>query len=265
VVSASAAWAAAATLIATAFALSTFERWQARRRRHERAWTVSLAMFAVASAALWWGAGHGWDAATFRVFFLFGACLNVPWLALGSVELLYGERVGRAATTVVALVSAFAAGVLTVAPLKGSIPRDDLPQGKDVFGVLPRVFAGVFSGVGATVVVVLAVLSAVRVWRGSARTRRTAATPLARPGRLVAGNLLIALGTLVLGASGTLNGRLGAMNAFSITLVVGIAVLFVGFLVATTASSPSAAAPALTMPPPIAALLDEVDRELASR
>ena len=53
-----------------------------------------------------------------------------------------------------------------------------------------------------------------------------------RPGApLALGNVLIALGTLVLSASGTLNARLGAMTAFAVTLVLGIAVLFAGFLV----------------------------------
>ena len=45
------------------------------------------------------------------------------------------------------------------------------------------------------------------------------------------GNVLIAAGTLILSASGTLAGRLGKDRAFAITLLVGIAVLFAGFLV----------------------------------
>ena len=51
------------------------------------------------------------------------------------------------------------------------------------------------------------------------------------PGRLALGNLLIAAGTLVLSASGTLAGRLGKDRAFVVTLLVGIVVLFAGFLV----------------------------------
>lgn len=47
-------------------------------------WAVSLAMFSVASAALFVGAAWSWSGPTFRVFYLFGAVLNVPWLALGS-------------------------------------------------------------------------------------------------------------------------------------------------------------------------------------
>jgi uncharacterized membrane protein HdeD (DUF308 family) len=54
------------------------------------------------------------------------------------------------------------------------------------------------------------------------------------PGQLVVGNLLIAAGTIVLSASGTLAGRLGKDTAFAITLLIGIVVLFAGFLVAST-------------------------------
>jgi drug/metabolite transporter (DMT)-like permease len=54
------------------------------------------------------------------------------------------------------------------------------------------------------------------------------------PGRLVLGNVLIATGTLVLSASGTLAGRLGKDRAFVVTLLVGIVILFAGFLVATS-------------------------------
>src|ERR1700716_435924 len=40
------ALAAGATLVAVAFAMSTFDRWLARRRRHELAWAVALVLFA---------------------------------------------------------------------------------------------------------------------------------------------------------------------------------------------------------------------------
>ncbi len=233
-VSTNAALAAAATLIALAFAASTFERWLDRRRAHDLAWSASLLFFCVASAALWLGVAKGWDGATFRVFFLFGAIVNVPWLAIGSIYLLAGQRQGRRWAVVTAALSCFAAGVLAVAPTKGRLPTDGLPKGSAVFGVLPRVLAAVASGAGALVVVVGAVWSAVRLARGPSRLRRPQAI---NPSRLAAGNVLIALGTLVLGASGTLAGRIGEVRAFGLTLVIGITVLFSGFLVATSASA----------------------------
>src|SRR3954470_19682505 len=109
-VTAKAALAALATLVAVAFALSTFERWLNRRRRHELAWTASLTMFAVASPARWVGVSTGWTEPTFRVFFLFGAILNVPFLALGTVYLLAGTRVGERVAGALTLAPACAAG-----------------------------------------------------------------------------------------------------------------------------------------------------------
>lgn len=224
------ALAAAAGLVALAFALSTLERWLDRRRRHELAWTVALFMFTVGAGALLLGAANGWNGPTFRVFYLFGAILNVPFLALGTVYLLGGRRRGDAWAAAVALAGAFAAGVLAVAPLHGDVPVHRLPQGSEVFGVLPRVLAAVASGAGALVVLAGAVRSAWRL-RTSGRDR-----PGSR--RLAAANAVIALGTLVLGASGLLNSVLGEMEGFAVTLTIGITLLFLGFL-ATNTSPPA--------------------------
>ncbi|MDP9387129.1 MAG: hypothetical protein M3Q48_04190 [Actinomycetota bacterium] len=221
------ALAAAATLVALAFAMSTFERWLARRRPHELAWTVALAMFCLASAALAAGAALGWDAATFRVFYLFGAVANVPVLALGTAYLLSPRRRADAWAAAVALYVAFAAGVVAVAPFTAPLPRSELARGSEVFGALPRILAAVGSGAGAVVIMGGALWSAAR--------RRTA--------RAVVSNALIALGVFVTGASGLLNSVLDEMTGFAVTLVAGIVLLFAGYLVATAAPPAPAAAP----------------------
>lgn len=227
-----AALAATATLVALAFAGGTLERWLERRGSHDLAWTIALSMFAIASGALWLGMAKGWDSATFRVFYLFGAIVNVPWLALGTVCLLGQPRIARRVAAITAALSFFAAGVVAVAPLKASVPHDGLPKGSDLFGVLPRVLAAVGSGVAALVVIAGAVWSAIR----AARHRGDRATGP----RLAVGNGLIAVGTLVLGASGTLAGRVGEARAFAITLVAGIVALYAGFVVATSRGVASA-------------------------
>jgi hypothetical protein len=214
----------AATLIALAFSLSTFERFLAGRRRYELAWSVALALFAVASAALALGASDGWSGATYRVFYLFGGVINVPVLATGTVYLLFGKRAGDITFLCVGLAAAFAAGVLVSTPFSHPLPRHTLAQASQVFPALPEIMAGVGSG-GATIVIVVgAVVSAAR-WRR---------------GRLVAANALIAAGTLITGASGLLNSVFDKMTAFSVALSVGILVIFFGFLIAT----PSATKPA---------------------
>jgi hypothetical protein len=216
------ATAVGAALVALAFAMSTFERWLGRARRHELAWSLSLAMFAIASGALAYGSQSGWNGVAFRTFFLFGAIVDVPFLAVGTVYLLAGRRRGDQIAAVVALLSAFAAGVVVMAPFTHSLPAHTLPQGKDVFGALPRVLAAVGSGAGALVVFGGAVYSAVRFRRG----------------RMVGANVLIAAGTAILGAGGLLNSVLDQMTGFAVTLVVGIVVLFAGFLVASSRPRP---------------------------
>lgn len=230
-----AALAAAATLVALAFTLALLDRWLARRRRHEGAWTLSMAMFTVASAALWVGVADGWTSLSFRTFYLFGAILNVPWLALGTVELLAGPTWGRWCTRALALLSAFACGVVLEAPLRAPIPADGLPSGRELFGPAPRILAATCSGVAATVVIVGALWSAYRLLRGRRRSANPEAGPVRVPRRLALGNVMIAVGTGVLGASGSFAGRLGAARAFAVTLVAGVLILFCGFLVASSA------------------------------
>lgn len=224
-----AALAAAATLVAVAFGFSTLDRWLRRRRPHELAWTVSLGLFALGSAALWFSESVGWSLGSFRLFYLAGAVLNVPWLALGTVYLLGGQRLGDRVRWWLVLLSGLSVGVVLFAPTRMGVSVGELPTGKDVFGVAPRVLAAVGSGVAALVIVGGALWSVWRMVRG-----RRAGAPDAVSSERVWGNVLIAVGTLVLSASGSLAGRLGKDRSFAITLLVGIAVLFAGFLVAGT-------------------------------
>jgi len=218
--------AVAASLVALAFALSTLERWLAARRRHELAWTVALAMFAAAAGALAAGAEAGWSGAAFRAFYLFGAVIDVPILALGTVYLLWSAQVGDRAAAAVSLFAAFAAGVLVTAPFRAALPANELAQGSRVFDPLPRILAATGSAGGALVIFLGAGWSAWRVARTGA------------PRRLFWSNSTIAAGTLVLSASGTLNSVFGAMTAFAVTLLIGITVIFAGFLIAAAGPAP---------------------------
>lgn len=240
-----AALAAAASLVAVAFCLSTLDRWLRKRRPHELAWTVSLALFALGSLALWWAESTGWGLGSFRVFYLAGAVLNVPWLALGTVYLLAGERVGHRVRWWLVFLSGLTVGIVGFAPTKTGVSGGELPTGKEVFGVAPRVLAAVGSGVAALVIIIGALWSAWRVARGR-NPSLGAQRSVPAPRRLVWGNVLIAAGTLVLSASGSLAGRLGKDTAFAVTLLMGIAVLFTGFLVA---SAPRPRPAVVALPP----------------
>jgi hypothetical protein len=233
------ALAAVSGLVSLAFGLATLDRWTRRRRPHELAWTVAMALFFVAAMSLWWAEARGWSAPSFRMFFAFGAVINVPWLALGTVYLLAGRRAGDATMRVLLVFSGFALGAVVMAPVSGVIEPDVLPTGKEHFGALPRVLAAVGSAVPAVVIFAGAAWSAWRVIRGANPALTTAAVRnVSSAGRLALGNILIAAGAAVLSASGTFAGRLGADTSFAVTLSAGISVLFAGFLVASNATSP---------------------------
>ena len=221
-----------ATAVATLFAQATLARFTRDRRPQDLAWTISLALFVGGAAALATGVSTGWDNGTFRIFFLLGAVLTVPWLALGTVHLLAGPTVGRRVQWGLVFFSGLAAGVLFTAPIDGPIHGNTIPVGSDVFGVFPRVLAAVGSGVGAVVIIAGALWSA---WR-FARSRTSPGN-----GRRAAANVLIALGTLVLSSGGLIQGVAGKDEAFVISLASGIVVIYIGFLVASGATAPRAA------------------------
>lgn len=219
-----------ATAVATLFAQATLVRYTRRRKPHELAWTVSLAMFALACAALGLGSSTGWDTATFRVFYLLGAIVNVPWLALGTVYLLTGPVAGRRVQWALVLFTGFSAGVVLAAPM-GALPAEGIPEGRLVFSGLPRALAGIGSGLAAVVIFAGAVWSIARLLRNR----------FPGAGRLAVTNSLIALGTLVLSSGGLLQGFVGHDEAFTLSLALGISVIYAGFLVSSPNRRPEPA------------------------
>jgi hypothetical protein len=222
-----------ATAIATVFAQATGVRYARTKAPHQAAWT-----FALASAALATGASTGWDKGTFRAFYLLGAVVNVPWLALGTIYLLFGNAVGGHVRTGLIFFTGLATGAILVAPMHGTIdPTGPIPVGKDVFGAFPRALAGIGSGLGAVVVFVGAVWSAVTLLRAQ---RRPGGTEVPRARALAGGNALIALGTLILSSGGLVQGVIGHDEAFALSLAIGISVIYAGFVVASGVTRPSA-------------------------
>ena len=79
--------AATATLVGAVFAASLLRRYSrgGRTQPAQLVWGIALIMFSGASLALFTGVVGGWSETEFRLFYLFGGVLNVPWLALGSL------------------------------------------------------------------------------------------------------------------------------------------------------------------------------------
>lgn len=214
------------------------------RSKHLLAWLVSMLAFAVASVALWAGAAFGWDIATFRVFYLFGAILSVPPLGLGTLYLLSSEKTADRCAIAVAVASVFAIGVLTAAPTTGRLSAIGLPNGADVFTALPRLLAAIASIAGSLVVIGGAIWTLQQSKKKQAAQQLASQPATSQPAprqvtpRIKAGISLIALGTIILGLGGASNSVAEEMTAFALALAVGAAFLFTGFLLSTTPKPP---------------------------
>jgi hypothetical protein len=210
----------AAAMVAGAFSLSLFAGWRARRRPNLLAWALALAMFSVASGAAAWGLLFGWSEGTFRTYYLFGAVVNVPVLALGSIYLMAPRAAAHLVAAVVVAASLWATFQVLGAPLdQGGLATSGIPAGSSVIDGTSRVLSRTYSYVGFLVVVGSALLSAYRLGRRHQHGLK----------RLAVANWLIALGTLVVAiASGF--ARYGSGAVFAVGLLGGVSVMFAGFL-----------------------------------
>ena len=113
------------------------------------AWAAALVAYAVASAALAWGAAAGWDARAFRVYYLFGGLLTAPLLGLGSLLLTRRRWALWPALVYVGL----AIGVAIAVPMSGEW-GSSIPAAQDHLDFFPaRLVALVGNLVGTAAVV----------------------------------------------------------------------------------------------------------------
>jgi hypothetical protein len=192
-------------LLAFGAALLAFRLTGSLLRRRRLAWAGALGSYAVASAALAWGAAVGWDGSAFRVYYLFGGLLTAPLLGAGSL-LLAGRRwVGP-----VALVwTGFAAGLVAAVPLHGSFVGTAIPEAQAHLAFFPARVAAIVANSAGTLAVVAVAVQTIR--------RR----PL--------GNALILAGVGVAAAGSALAGLGVARTAAAVAL--GVILLYAGMVV----------------------------------
>ena len=81
-----------AIAVAWTFAGQLGRQWWDRRRDHALAWALSLFLFGLGHVAALIGLTAGWSSPTFGIYWLSGALLNVPLLAIGQLHLLDRKR-----------------------------------------------------------------------------------------------------------------------------------------------------------------------------
>ncbi|MGI8426554.1 MAG: hypothetical protein ACR2FO_05215 [Actinomycetota bacterium] len=217
----------AAAVVSAAFAGLMAQQFFTRKRPHQLAWALALTMFALASLAAGRGIIAGWNPFLYRSYYLLGAVINVPMLALGTIYLLGPRRVAHAAAALVAVAVVYAAGAVFSAELLGppSGQMDPLavdsaiPSASLVIPGVVRRLSRLYSFTGFAIVVSGALWSAWRLSRKPDEYLR----------RLAQGNILIAVGTSVVAAASGF-ARHGNGFVFAIGLLAGVVIMFVGFL-----------------------------------
>jgi hypothetical protein len=194
----------AAALVALRLAGELIRRRRRRAAPELTAWAASLAAYALASAALAWGAAWGWNEASFRAYYLFGGLLTAPLLGVGSL-LLAGRRW---AAPLGLLYAGLAVGVAVAAPVETPFDEAGIPEAQAHLELFPaRVLAIAGNSLGTLAVVAVALL-----------------TIRARP----LGNALLLAGVGVAAVGSALAGLGEAETA--IFVAVAAALLFGGFV-----------------------------------
>jgi hypothetical protein len=206
---------------AAAASLFAFDLWNGYRRRprpHVAAYGTGMTMFAVATWALFIGVTFAWTGPIYRTFYLFGAVLNILFLALGSMFLVVGKRSGHVMTVALGAFAAIATTLTVTVPFQRPLPDGGVPTDMFEAGFGPRLFAIIGGATGATILIVLALVSLIRFWR--------------KDRSIVWGNALILAGTMAAAWGGT-GLALGEAGGFALSLLIAVTLIWAGYRVAS--------------------------------
>ena len=192
---------------------------------HRKGWPAYLTWWALGVVA--YGAGtlteslttiYGWDPAVFRAWYISGALLGGAPLAQGTVYLLLKKRTAHVLSALLVLAIVVASVFILRSPLEAPPPETYRLTGEVLgwqwvraFSPFINIYAFVFLVGGA-------------VWSAWQYRREPAARS-----RYV-GNILIAVGALLPGIGGSFT-RFGYVEVLYVTELIGLSLIFAGYLV----------------------------------
>lgn len=194
----------AAALLALRLAGALARRWRVRRAPELGAWALGLLAYALAAAAMAWGAAAGWNEASFRLYYVCGGMLTAALLGAGSL-LLAGRR---AALPVGLVYAGLAVGLGVAAPLETPVTGTEIPDAGEHLAVFPTRVVAIAGNVAGTIAVAGVALRTIR--------------------RRPIGNTLVLAGIAV-AAAGTAAAGLGVAGT-SFFVAAAAVLLYLGFL-----------------------------------
>jgi hypothetical protein len=216
------------TLVTFAFAAAVFIRYLRRRGPHLLMWTLGLLFYGLGTLAEVWLA-FSFSGLVLKLWYLGGAMLTAAWLGQGSVHLLIRRRgVAWTLTGILAAVSVLVAVLVLSAPLTAAASGYNVTQAissqyKDILSRsgLIIAFTILLNIYGTLTLVGGAIYSAIIFFRKRVLVNR------------MIGNVLIAVGALAPAMAGSFV-NLGLVDGLYLSELVGVVLMYIGFIQATT-------------------------------
>ena len=215
------------TLVTFSFAIAVFHRYQYKHGAHLLIWTIGL---------VWYGLGTlsevilaiNYNGLVLKIWYLSGAMLTAAWLGQGTVHLLIRRRgLAWILTGILGAISLLAVGLVLAAPFQPLAPAYDLTraissQYKEILsrGGLTILLTILLNIYGTLMLVGGAIYSAFIFWRKRVLFNR------------MVGNMLIAAGALAPAMAGSFV-RLGMADLLYLSELVGVVLMYLGFVQAT--------------------------------
>ena len=202
-------------IVSFVFALAVLDQYFARRRPYQLIWAIGLFMYAISTSTEFWVGAWGLNVTVYRLWYLFGAIFVAAYLGMGTLYLLVRRRTAHIIMAILLAASLYA----TIRVFAASIDLSGLqvlsgtamPQGI-------RLMTPVFNTFGTVALVGGAIYSAWVYWRRKILPHR------------VISNVLIAAGAILPAVGGTHMRLGGGLPLFYIFELVGIIIIFAGFL-----------------------------------
>ncbi|HEU0165157.1 MAG TPA: hypothetical protein VFQ54_08930 [Thermomicrobiales bacterium] len=220
-----------------------------RRPRPDKiVWAIAFLAFTVAAASDAAGRAIEWTTWLARTYYSTGPALVVMYLAIGELYLLVPKQMARFGVGATLLLTAFWIAMVYSAPIDHARLADD---GWEAIkrGTVMTLITVLINSIGTTIIVGGTGYSVWNFWRKGIMRNR------------MIGCALIALGTIAVGAGGTLT-RLGHYEYLYIAMSIGVAMIFAGVLqtrrpdvvvAAGVAAAPATASATVAAPAPVVA------------
>jgi len=216
------------TLVTFAFAAAVFIRYLRRRGPHLLMWTIGLLFFGLGTLAEVLLA-FSFSGVVLKLWYLGGAMLTAAWLGQGSVHLLIRRRgVAWTMTGILAVISVLAAVLIMGAPLTpaASVYHLAQPISSQYKAILTR---------GGTIIlltILLNIYGTLTLVGGAIYSAIIFLRKRVLLNRMI-GNVLIAIGAMAPAMAGSFV-KMGLVDALYLSELVGVVLMYIGFIRATT-------------------------------